>query len=197
MAGLTNSVNANSITPLLPVQGGSGVSSPTAHGILVSEGASAFNPIVLTAGEVLIGTTSGDPSGATLTAGTGVSIASASGSITISSTSSTWVTETSGPVTMTVNSKYFAASATQITFVLPATAAVGSSFEICATAAGTGGWTLTESTGQSIILGNETTTTTSGSITSASTQGDWIMLVCSVANTNFVATMRQGQATVA
>ena len=197
MAGLTNSVNANSITPLLPIQGGTGVSSPTAHGVLISEGTGAFTPIVLTAGEVLIGTTSSDPTGATLTAGTNISITSASGSITIAGTSSTWITETSGPVTMAVNSKYFAASATQISFVLPAVAAVGSSFEICATAAGTGGWIINEGTGQSIIIGNETTTTTSGSITSNSTQGDWIMLVCSIANTGFVASMRQGQATVA
>lgn len=196
MAGLTNSVNANSITPLLPIQGGSGVSSPTVHGILIAEGASAFNPIVLTAGEVLIGTTSGDPVGATLTAGTGVSITSASGSITVATTGSTWITETSGPVTMVVNSKYFAASGTQISFVLPSTAAVGSSFDVAATAAGTGGWVINESTGQSIIIGNETTTTTSGSITSASTQGDWIHIVCTVANTNFIASMMQGQATV-
>ena len=197
MAGITNSINANSTTPLLPIQGGTGVSSPTAHGVLIAEGNGAFTPIVLTAGEVLIGTTSSDPVGATLTPGIGISIANATGSITISSTSSTWITETSGPITMVANTNYLAASATQISFSLPAVAAVGATFQVAATAAGTGGWTIVLSTGQSIIIGNETTVTTSGSITSLSTQGDWITIVCTVANTNFIASMKQGQATVA
>ncbi len=196
MAGLTNSANANSITPLLPIQGGTGVSSPTAHGILIGEGASPVTPIVLTAGQLLIGTTSGDPVGATLTAGSDISITSASGAVTINSTSQTWITETSGPVTLGAGNNYFAASATQISFVLPATCPVGGTFQVAATNVGTGGWIINLSTGQSIILGNETTTISSGSIASASTQGDWIMIVCTTANTNFIATLRQGQATV-
>jgi hypothetical protein len=55
---------------------------------MIAEGASAMTPIVLTAGQVLIGTTSSDPVGATLTAGTNISITSATGAITINSTAS-------------------------------------------------------------------------------------------------------------
>ena len=83
---LQNAINANATTPLLPIQGGSGVSSPTAHGILISEGSANFNPIVLTAGQILIGTTALDPAAATLTPGSNISITSASGSITIAAT---------------------------------------------------------------------------------------------------------------
>jgi len=83
MTIISNSINANSSTPLNTTEGGIGVSAPTAHGVMIAEGASPVTPIVLTAGEVLIGTTAGDPVGATLTAGTGVTITNASGSITI------------------------------------------------------------------------------------------------------------------
>jgi len=69
--------------PLITSQGGSGLVSPTAHGILVGEGSSPFNPIVLGAGQLLIGTTSGDPVAATLTQGTALTITSATGAITI------------------------------------------------------------------------------------------------------------------
>ena len=73
--------------PLVTSQGGSGLVSPTAHGILVSEGSSPFNPIVLGAGQLLIGTTAGDPVAATLTQGTALTITSATGAITIGVTS--------------------------------------------------------------------------------------------------------------
>ena len=41
MAVLNNAINANAVTPLPPVDGGLGVSNPTAHGVLVAEGAAA------------------------------------------------------------------------------------------------------------------------------------------------------------
>jgi hypothetical protein len=199
MSVLTNSINANSTTPLSSTQGGLGVSAPTAHGILVAEGASAVTPIVLTAGQVLIGTTASDPAGATLTAGTGISISSTSGSITITNTEPagfTWTSETANTPLVKTNG-YFAASASQLTFTLPVSAAVGDSFQVVASAAGTGGWLIAQNAGQQIQLGNEATTSgAGGSIASASTVGDWIYLVCSIANTNFVAYMAQGQATV-
>ena len=89
MSNVTGLPLTTGVTGVLPsANGGSGVASPTAHGILISEGASAFTPIVLTAGQILIGTTASDPVAATLTAGTGVTITSVSGSITINATGS-------------------------------------------------------------------------------------------------------------
>lgn len=82
--------------PLITSQGGSGVASPTAHGILVSEGSSAFNPIVLGAGQLLIGTTAADPAATTLTAGNAITIGSVSGAITVGVTSNPTLPGTAG-----------------------------------------------------------------------------------------------------
>lgn len=87
MSTKQNAVNANTISPLLPIQGGSGVSSPTVHGILVSQGTSAYSPKVLTNGQLLIGSTGIDPVAADITPGTGIAITNASGSITVSTSS--------------------------------------------------------------------------------------------------------------
>jgi hypothetical protein len=70
--------------PLSPTNGGTGVSDPTAHGIMVAEGSSPMTPIVLGAGQVLIGTTSGDPVAAAIGSGTGILVGNASGAITVS-----------------------------------------------------------------------------------------------------------------
>jgi hypothetical protein len=57
----------------------------TPHGIYVAQGASTPNYVVLGAGQVPIGTTAGDPSGATLSSGTNVTVTNSSGAITIGS----------------------------------------------------------------------------------------------------------------
>ena len=175
MAVLTNAINANATTPLSTTQGGSGVSAPTAHGILVAEGASAFSPKVLTNGQLLIGSTGADPAIASLTAGTGITITPGAGTITIANSEpagTTWTVETSGPVALVAANGYISNSASQITYTLPTTAAVGDTFQV--NSINTGGFTITENALQSVIVGNETTTIASGSITSASTTGDWV-----------------------
>ena len=68
---------------LNPTFGGLGVSNPTAHGILVGEGASAVTPIVLGAGQILIGTTAGDPVAAAISSGTNILVQNSSGAITV------------------------------------------------------------------------------------------------------------------
>jgi hypothetical protein len=64
LVGLRAGANAkfSSPIPLAPIIGGTGVVSPAAHGIMISEGASAVNPIVLTTGQMLVGVTGADPS---------------------------------------------------------------------------------------------------------------------------------------
>jgi hypothetical protein len=198
MSVLTNAINANATTPLSTTQGGSGVSNPTAHGILVAEGASAFATKVLTNGQLLIGSTGVDPVGAALTAGTGISITNGAGSITITNTetsSTMWTVETAGPVTIAPGNGYASNSATQIVYTLPSTAAVGDTYQV--NSMNTGGFQVAQNAGQSVIVGNETTTAgTGGSITSASTTGDWVEIVCVVANTSFIANVKQGQVTI-
>ncbi len=77
----------NGVTGILPTaNGGSGVASPTAHGVLVAEGASAFTPIVLGAGQILIGTTASDPVAAAIGSGSGILVGNSSGAITVNNT---------------------------------------------------------------------------------------------------------------
>ena len=75
----------NGVTGILPVgNGGTGISNPTDHSLLVGSGAAAMTELgVATDGQLVIGSTGADPVLATLTAGTGVNITNAAGSITI------------------------------------------------------------------------------------------------------------------
>jgi hypothetical protein len=105
ITGTTNQIIASSptgdVTLSLPQDIATG-SSPTfsnlhlsglsAHGVLVGEGASPLTSIVLGAGQVLIGTTSGDPSAAAIGSGQNILVANSSGAITISFTGNLPVT---------------------------------------------------------------------------------------------------------
>jgi len=55
------------------------------------------------------------------------------------------------------------------------------------------GFTIAQQTGQTIQVGNDSTTTTTGTIVSTAI-GDWVEIVCNVANTNFIANIKQGGA---
>ncbi len=180
------SLNFDIAAPVSVANGGTGATSLTAHGILIGEGTSAITPIVLTAGQVLIGTTASDPAAATLTAGTGISISSVSGSITITNTATgeAWTDVTAATQTIATGNGYTASNAGSVAFTLPATAVYGSIFEIT-TGTTSGGWNIVQLAGQSIQFGDVVTTTgITGSL--ASTQkGDSIRVLCTVANTTF------------
>lgn len=81
---------------------------------------------------------------------------------------------------MVTNTGYIPTNSALTTFTLPTTSAVGDNIEI--TGYGTGGWSIVEGTSQQIILGNKTTTATSGSVSSTNAN-DSINLRCVVANT--------------
>ena len=169
--------------------GGTGLANPTAHGILIGQGSSPLNPIVLSAGHLLIGTTSGDPSAAALTAGTGISITSSSGSVTITATGSAvgWTTVTGATQAMTTNNAYIANdTGAVVVFTLPTTSAVGDLLIVVGKATGMG-WQITYTTGQNIQLGNVASTATTGNIASSAAT-DCITLRCIVANTTWQAT---------
>jgi hypothetical protein len=190
------SLNFDLTAPVTVANGGTGLTSLTAHGILIGEGTSAITPIVLTAGEVLIGTTAGDPAAATLTAGTGISISSVSGSITISNTGSAeaWVNVTGAAQTIAVNTGYTASNAGSVAFTLPATAAYGTVFDIT-TGTTAGGWNIVQLAGQSIQFGDVATTTgITGSLASTN-KGDSIHVLCTVANTTFQVLSSTGNIT--
>jgi hypothetical protein len=123
---------------------------------------------------------------ATLTPGTGVSIANGVGSVTISSNGATpWVDETGSSVTMAANTGYTSDDgASLVTFTLPSTAAIGDFVEI--NGKGAGGWIIAQATGQQIHFGTVSTTSGAGGSLASSAQYDCVRLRCITANTIFV-----------
>lgn len=116
--------------PITVSQGGTGQVSLTNHGILIGEGLNPINSIPLTNGQLLIGSTGIDPVAATLTPGTGISIVSAPGSITISNTEMAALAYTpvaSTPYVVLTTDDYISvdSSALSITIKLPNAATSG------------------------------------------------------------------------
>ena len=72
------------------------LSSSTEHAVMISQAASPLTSVLLGAGDLLIGTTSGDPVAATLSTGQNIGITSVSGSITIGFTGNLPVTNLNG-----------------------------------------------------------------------------------------------------
>ncbi len=187
MSGTNNAVNAP--FPLSPTQGGLGVVSPTAHGILIGEGSSPVASLVLGAGELPIGTTSGDAASAALIAGAGIGISSVSGSITISATgpgSFAWNNVASSTQTLAVNSGYITNNGgSLVTYTLPTISPQGT--EILISGFSSGGWTIAQNASQLIHVGNQTTTTGVTGTLSSTNAFDQVRLLCVVANTTWVS----------
>ena len=178
--------------PVLPSQGGTGVVDPAAHGILVGEGASPFSSFVLTNGQLLIGSSGLDPVPAQLSAGSGISIANAAGSITITANggSNSWVDETGSSMTMVTNTGYTSDDgASLVTFTLPSTSSIGDWVEV--NGKGSGLWKIAQSSGQQIFCSSQNTTLgTSGSLTSVN-QYDNVRLRCLISNTIWTVVSQQ------
>lgn len=96
--------------------------------------------------------------------------------------------------TLADNQGYFANAVGVVTFNLPATSSVGDTYQIVAMSAG--GWTISQTLGQQIRLGIATSTSGASGSISSTRQGDWIELVCSVADTSWIANAVQGNLTI-
>lgn len=182
---INNSINAVGGLPIAVDNGGTGLASLTNHGILVGQGTNDVLPIVLTNGQLLIGSTGADPVAATLTAGFGVSITNGAGSISIAATGANpWVVVTGTSQTMSVNTSYIANNAALVTLTLPATAAVGDRFIIVAKGAGL--FKIAQNSGQSIRFGEVVSTTGISGFMQATLQYDVVEIVCMTADTDFI-----------
>lgn len=126
----------------------------TDHAVLVGAASNGISSKLLTDGQVLIGSTGVDPVAAALTAGTGVSITNAAGSITINATGGalTWNDVSGTSATMAVNNGYLADNAGLVTLTLPATAAQFSIIEV--KGYGAGGWKIAQNANQQIRMGS-------------------------------------------
>jgi hypothetical protein len=140
-----------------------------------------------TNGQVLIGNTGNAPSLGTLTAGTNIAITNAAGSITIAGTGFAgfaWTVVSSATQAMSPNAGYIMNNgASLVTLTLPSTAAAGSIIAI--QGASSGGWSISQNAGQTINIGSSASTTGTGGSVASTNAHDSMLLVCTVANTNF------------
>lgn len=137
----------------------------TNHSVLVGGSSNAITSLALTNGQLPIGSTGADPSAATLTAGTGVSISNGAGSITINAAGGglTWTVVTGTTQSMAVNNGYIANNAGVVTATLPATSAVGDVVAITGINNATG-WKIAQNAGNQIFFGTSSTTAGAGGV---------------------------------
>lgn len=192
-----NAINANS-AGLVRYDGAgtfTGVTT-TNHAVLIGAASNGITNLALTNGQLAIGSTGADPTAATLTAGSGITITNGAGSITIAGTTGilAWTEVTGTTQAAAINNGYIANNAGLVTITLPATAALGSIIHVVGKGAGL--WRLAANTGQTINFGSQSTTAT-GSLT-ATQQFDAIQVLCTTANTTWTCTgVAQGNLTVA
>jgi len=147
-------------------------------------------------GKIIIGRTGLNPVGATITAGTGISITNGSGSITIgiAGSSLSWQYIIASQALVNGIGYICGTGGGAISLSLPAAAAVGDTIEV--NLSGATSWTITQGAGQRIRLGNVQTTLGVGGSLASTAQGDWIQLVCDVSGTHWIASAKQGNITI-
>lgn len=141
----------------------------------------------MTDGQVMIGATGASPAPATLTPGTGISIANSANGIQISATGGGFGVATIAGTSQAaaVNTMYIALNAGQTTVTLPSTFSVGDTVIVVGSGANAGGWIITANTGDTIMY-NGTATSAGGTVTSSALAGQTVELVADVANTSWV-----------
>jgi hypothetical protein len=103
-------------------------------------------------------------------------------------------TSISASQTLAVNNGYIVSSGA-LSLALPATSAVGAVIEINLPTSGTS-WSITQASGQNITVNNLTSTTGTGGSVSSTATGQSIYLVCTVANTSWIAQSFVGNLTI-
>jgi hypothetical protein len=201
--GITTSAATSTVTvdldsPVTVDNGGTGLASLTDGAVMVGDGTNAVELVgPLTDGQLLIGDTAGvSPVASTLTAGSGVSIVNAAGSITISATGGgfTWNEETGTSATMVVENGYIANNASLVTLTLPTTATVGQEIQIVGKGAGL--FKVAQNASQTIhYAATDTTTGTGGSLT-AIEQYASIELLCITENSDWAVIDSVGNFTI-
>lgn len=197
-SGAGSTVTINLDVPVTVANGGTERTTLTDGAVLVGDGS---NPVELvgplTDGQLLIGDTAGvSPVAATLTAGTGITITNAAGSITIDATGMgvTWNEETGTSASMAIGNGYIANNASLVTLTLPATAAIGDTVQVVGKGAGL--FRIAQNAGQTIHYVDTDTTTGAGGSLTAIEQYAAIEIVCITANTDWAVLDSAGNYTV-
>lgn len=160
-----NSINANAVTPLASLYGGTGVANAST---ITVGGNTAFSGAFTFTG--------------TVTGNTAVTFPT-SGTLSTTSQIILWNSISGTTQAAAVNNAYVVDNVALTTVTLPATAAQGSI--VILQGKGAGGWVLTANTGQTIKLGSSTTSS-AGSLASTNLY-DCIEVVCITANTTWAA----------
>ena len=169
----------------------------TQHDVLIGGASNAITSLALTNGQLAIGNTGNDPSAATLSAGTGVTITNGAGTISVSAVGGalTWTVVTGATQAMAVNNGYIANRAGTVAFSLPTTSAVGDLVAVTGINTATG-WSIGYTTNQQIFFGSSSATVTTGSLASTAIR-DTVYLVCMTANLTWNVVSSIGNITVA
>ena len=169
----------------------------TTVGALYGAAGVVTSTAAMTDGQVLIGSTGVAPVLGTLTAGAGISVTNAAGSITVASTGSAIWTAMDADATLAVNTaRINTKAAALLTATLPATAAVGTTIILQGSAAGANGWKIAQNALQNIQIGNTSTTIGAGGSIASTDDNDSISLVCTVADTTWNAFAVVGNLTI-
>jgi hypothetical protein len=169
----------------------------TTVGALYGTAGVVTSTAAMTDGQVLIGSTGVAPVLGTLTAGAGISVTNAAGTITVASTGSAIWTAMDADATLAVNTaRINTKAAALLTATLPATAAVGTTLILQGSAVGANGWKIAQNAGQNIQVGNTSTTIGAGGSIASTDEGDGVSLVCTVADTTWNAFAVVGNLTI-
>lgn len=114
--------------------------------------------------------------------------------ITLSASGLTWSVVAGTSQTIAADNGYIANNAGLVTFTLPATCTVGDVFKIVGKGAGM--WSIAQNASQSIVLGNQETTTGVGGSLDATDDRDSVEIVCTETNVEFTVVSSIGNLTV-
>lgn len=134
---------------------------------------------------------------ATLSAGSGVSITNAAGSVTIASSGggTTWKLISANQTLVAGESYLVDTSGGAITLALPAIAVIGDYFRVY-NLSGANQVTISQGAGQQVRIASSLTTSGVGGSLTTTSAGDSLEIVCSVANNNFNVVSLIGNITV-
>jgi len=197
-ATVLNTLTMNLDVPVTVPNGGTGITSLVKGAFLVGNTVNALNPVgPLDDGEIFIGDVLGGyPVANTLTAGTGITITNAAGSITITSTTGfDWDEVTATTAVMQANHAYICNNnAAQINLTMPVASAIGDSIQVIGK--GTMAWNILQNAGQTIHFISMDTTPGIGGSLSSTQRYDCVELVCITANTDWVVVDSEGNITI-
>ena len=207
ITGGTNTDTISLIGPYSPstitgVLTGNGTSAITGslvpnNSVVIGSTNNSLSSIALSNGQLVIGSTGTTPVASTLTAGTGISITNAAGSITIESADAgfSWTNVSGTSATMVKENAYQANNAGLVTLTMPSVASSTFGDTIKVAGFGAGGWLIQCVSTQLIHFGSSATSA-AGSLASTN-RYDAIELVCSSTTTEWYVRYSVGNLTVA